>query len=204
MPLKTKYLRQLFIQIAILINLLMQYSCSKETEYVSWEEFVSTLTGEWIVDEFTFGDLYAEGDSINISYDGDFLKYSSSAGAQVTYSENDTVICELNGIEFMQRWTISYLNEELILQTNDLCGLIGNYKMDCSNVHHMLSEGRFGLDRYLSNIEADLIMTKTDTANSILECKAVDFRIIPDYKPDRIYFGMIKDQYYYFFTLNRQ
>lgn len=201
---QTSYYRSLILNWIILVSVFMQISCSNETENVSYGEFVNSLKGEWSVVEFTFGYFYGQVDSLNIIRVGDNLKYCINENMTETYSTDDPNLCALPGMEFMQHWTITETTNELILEIENLCGIIESYKMVISNLHHLQKNDLFGQDRYSINMEADLDLVASDSTISLLEHRVNDFRIIITWEPDRMYFGMDDYSHYYYFSLDRR
>ena len=185
-------------------TIFLQNACNKETENVSYSEFVNALKGEWSVVEFTFGDFYGQKDSVNIKLAGANFKYCINEFTTETYSADDPNLCTHTGMEYMQHWTITETDSGLILKAENLCGFIENYEMVINNLRHLQKNDLFGKDRYSENMEAELELIVSDSAKSLLEKRIHDFRIITTFEPDRMYFGMVDYRYYSLFSLDRR
>jgi len=125
---KAKYFILISLTFAMLIGALMQSACHKEkeaTDYISQEDFIRKLQGIWYI---TFFDKNLLPDDINvleIYLAKDSLRYNSVT--ETWYSQNDSVICTLPDIEYVQNWRITGNNDSLILKTEDLCGVTKSY-----------------------------------------------------------------------------
>jgi hypothetical protein len=119
--------------VAILIVVIMQSACRKEKEeYISQEDFINTLKGEWHVQHIdwgTTGHLSFMEDENKLCFGSQYFKY------------NDPNLRNVPNVKMMQNWTITENNKELFLEAKDLLGGIFHYKVDYSNYQYQQSWG---------------------------------------------------------------
>jgi hypothetical protein len=124
MPRQIKYFLFRSVAFAMLITVLIQGACQKEDDYyISRKDFANTLKGEWYVGGF--GSLSFWADSIEY-YDTSYAQY-------LRCSIYDSIVCTLDGIENIQYWTITGSNDDLYLETEDLCGGSDSFVINYQN-----------------------------------------------------------------------
>ncbi len=118
--------------IGFLIIVLIVFSCKKEkneaNEYPNVDDFVAEMKRGWYVahyDPYGYAshETYAfDGDStITIGYSGDYCHI------------DDSILCTLEGIENIQYWNIMGSNNNLQLESQNLCGGNNHYAFQYTN-----------------------------------------------------------------------
>jgi hypothetical protein len=115
--------------------ILMQNSCIKqaneESTYISREDFIDKLAGDWIVHGIQREQDLVGGNTILIWLSGDSVLYRSSPDyIDHYYHTDDSLFCTLPYIQNFRKWTITENNNDLILKTKDYCGDSTNYNIN--------------------------------------------------------------------------
>ena len=145
----------LYIANVMLLTILIQGACKKETEtvpvtdeelcHMSREEFMSKLQGEWSASYFqhatwSYVDSLINYQYVNISFTKDSCQIQWTASYPQIYPLNDPILCTLPYMEKIQNWTITNNNDTLILKTTYWCsGDTVTYKINFSNYHYDLT-----------------------------------------------------------------
>jgi hypothetical protein len=140
---QAKIVRLIAFTCMLLVQVLAHISCKeKENEveydtYISTEDFIKQLKGEWIVYRIHREQHQPGGEVIWISLYGDSVQYSSSPDfANHTYHPGDSDLCILPYIQNFSTWTILERDNNLILETRDYCGNSNTYNIDIGYCHY--------------------------------------------------------------------
>jgi len=144
------------IAFALLVTVLMQSACR---DYLSREEFIYKMTGEWQVITLNHAVTPNNPVWVEIQVYEDGIYYRTADGDH-TYRIYDTILCTLPHMEKIQNWTITENNNDLFLETRDLCGVIKNYKIEFSNYQYHTEWGR---REDIDGIDADIYLAGPDT-----------------------------------------
>ncbi len=126
-----------FISLAFisLITILIQNACKKDEVSLSPVEieFISKVQGDWTVAEFNHALFYLFwGGQDTVCA----LTYTDQDAIYEYYSIDDSIVCTLPYIENIQTWTITEKNNNLLLETQDLCGNFNNYNIYFNNIRY--------------------------------------------------------------------
>jgi hypothetical protein len=172
---QAKTLVSISFAFAILLSLLIQSGCKKETEtaeelsYISREDFMSKMEGEWLVASFGHRRVFTD-ERLEIYLMEDSVQYNVyPANTSTMYSIDDSVLCTLNEIENIQYWTISGKSNNLSLVKQDLCDNTKTYNIIFSNYRYSLETGYFtGKKTRTNTIWADIqLVSPYDTITLI-------------------------------------
>ena len=134
---------------------------------MSREEFFSYMTGNWSVARFShYGHPVDLGNNIEIVVEENGFTYiDDEDGTSKFYPFDDTTVCTLEDIEYIQYWTISEKNNKLTLVTNDLCGDTNVYTIEYKNYQYAsCSENDLGQIIECHDLYADLtLVNENDT-----------------------------------------
>jgi hypothetical protein len=129
----------IMFSIILLMLTLVQFSCNKESveseNVMTQEDFIRNFQGLWYI---TFYDKCLlpncnKGCSYYLAKDS--LRYFSDSSAEMWYTQNDSDVCKLTDIEYVQNWRIYEVGDSLILKTEDLCGVTISYIIKYENYH---------------------------------------------------------------------
>ena len=124
----------------------MQLSCKKEEEDfidITREECIECLKGEWIVQQILR--QCADGLEINYLYLGDTIRYQVSPSfINYYYCCNDSILCNLPFNNNLGIWAIQFIEEELVLVTEDYCGRMVNYSIELLTCNYNRDEWETG------------------------------------------------------------
>ena len=205
---KTKL--SLYLTIVMLLTILIQGACKKETNadpmtdeelsYISREEFMSKLQGEWSASYFqhatwSYVDSLINYQYVNISFTKDSCQIQWTASYPQIYPLNDPILCTLPYMGNIQNWTIINSNDDLILKTQYWCsGNIVTYKISFSNYRYGLTKDLLtGKKSRTNQIFANIQLIKSQMIN-LETIKLENFSFNKELK--RLEFGKIgKDGY---------
>jgi hypothetical protein len=135
---------------------ILQSACNKDKENFSREDFANALKGNWFVITFQrTPSIFSEIDFIQCDRTNDSLKYRYINTIN-DYQVNDPIVCTLPEIENIQDWTITKNNDEVTLNTIDLCDNIDSYTIEYDDIIYEEYDNGF-------RISADVNLIGTDT-----------------------------------------
>jgi hypothetical protein len=146
----------------MLLTILIQGACKKETDadpmtdeelsYISREEFMSKLQGEWSASYFShvtwtwIDTFHVDYQGFSISFTKDSCQIQWTDSNPQMYPLNDPILCTFGYMEKIQNWTITNNNDDLILKTKNKCsGDTATYQIRFSNYRYDLTwDGQTG------------------------------------------------------------
>ena len=110
-------------------------SCKKDKDEPNIPpEFISKLTGKWKVQEFSTS---RNDTTYYVILLGDSVVFQNTLiPLELHFSKVDPAICSLPFIENIQNWTITKDNENLFLETQDLCGVSNNFNISFGKIQY--------------------------------------------------------------------
>jgi hypothetical protein len=174
----------ILVSFVLLIHLIL-CACEKfEEDYISKEDFLNEMKGEWYVFDFGCSNF------IHYSISSGFLYYNDSP-----YSIHDTIICTFPEIDNMTNWTITIDSDDLLLKTVDLCDNIKNYWFEYENYHY-----RKQINGVVKGIiEADLKIVNSDTTITL-----TDFYLSKTSNVDKLIFVVSNGLTNYWYDIHRR
>jgi hypothetical protein len=176
---KTKL--SLYLTTVMLLAILIQGACKKETvadpmtdeelSYISRNEFMSKLQGEWSFKYLQYGTWSGVYPNINynsctISFTRDSCMIQWTASYPQIYPLNDPILCTLPHVENIQKnWTITNSNDDLMLKTIFWCsGDTVTYEISFSNYRYGLTKDWLTGKKFRSNqLSADIQLINSET-----------------------------------------
>lgn len=154
-----------------------------DLSFISQEDFMDTLTGEWYV--YRFNHYYASQPSlISIYFEGDEIRYFSGNDTEV-YSITDTQVCILPEIEKIQFWNFTSSNDRLLLETDDLCNLQKSFKVEFDNYRWLCYlDPETGEKSRTEWLVADIRLVNPDTSILLNEFAFSSFHQSLDFRLD--------------------
>ena len=173
---QTKIIQNFQIALIMLIIILMQCACDKEDPQ-DRKEFINNLIGEWHVSHVERLSVSGtNSDKLIIQGSPESLFYIEYHGYNIDttiVSLNDPNLCTQPEIEKMCRWTITENKKDLLLETEDLCGIIKNYNIEYENIE-ISNDWDWSCMCFYEDIKADIKFVGMDTSITVKNFKISD------------------------------